>query len=70
VASPNLAIRKLSAVNAAHVRHGTATPPQVVADLAAARLTLYIKKIVDAAPPLSAAQRDKLALLLRGGDPV
>jgi hypothetical protein len=67
LASPDLDIRRLSAVNAAHVRHGTATPPQVAADLAAARLALYITKIVDAAPPLSAAQRDKLALLLRGG---
>ena len=27
----------------------------------------YIRTIVDAAPPLTAAQRDKLALLLRGG---
>ena len=36
----------------------------------AERLAEHIAKIVDAAPPLSAAQRDKLALLLRGGDPV
>jgi len=69
LASPDPTVRTLSAANAAHVRHGTANR-QVAADLAAARLALYIKKIVDAAPPLSAATRDKLALLLRGGDPV
>jgi hypothetical protein len=28
----------------------------------------YIKRVVDAAPPLTPAQRDRLALLLRGGD--
>lgn len=28
----------------------------------------YIKKLVDAAPPLTPEQRDRLALLLRGGD--
>jgi hypothetical protein len=27
----------------------------------------YIKKLVDEAPPLSESQRDRLALLLRGG---
>jgi hypothetical protein len=32
------------------------------------RLADYIKRTVDAAPPLTAAQRDRLALLLRGGD--
>ncbi len=34
------------------------------------RLADYITRTVDAAPPLSAAQRDRLALLLRGGDRV
>lgn len=37
-------------------------------NLKAERLALYIKRVVDAAPPLSSAQRDRLALLLRGGD--
>jgi hypothetical protein len=32
------------------------------------RLADYIKRTVDAAPPLTRAQRDRLALLLRGGD--
>jgi hypothetical protein len=37
-------------------------------NLRAERLALYITRVVDAAPPLTAAQRDRLALLLRGGD--
>jgi len=36
-------------------------------DLAAAKIEDYIAKVVDAAPPLNAEQRDRLALLLRGG---
>ena len=35
--------------------------------LAADRLAAYIQQTVDAAPPLSSDQRDRLALLLRGG---
>jgi hypothetical protein len=37
-------------------------------NLRAERLADHIAKVVDQAPPLSAAQRDRLALLLRGGD--
>ncbi len=37
-------------------------------DYFALALEDHIKRIVDAAPPLTAAQRDRLALLLRGGD--
>lgn len=37
--------------------------------LKAERLEDYIKRTVDAAPPLTADQRDRLALLLRGGGP-
>jgi hypothetical protein len=33
----------------------------------AERLADYIKRTVDAAPPLTNAQRDRLALLLKGG---
>ncbi len=36
--------------------------------LKAERLADYIVRVVDDAPALSAAQRDRLALLLRGGD--
>ena len=34
-------------------------------NLRAERLAMYIKRAVDAAPPLTAEQRDRLALLLR-----
>lgn len=47
-----------------------ADDPAVVAarrDLRAARLADYIRRTVDLAPPLTAEQRDRLALLLRGG---
>lgn len=37
-------------------------------NLRAERLADHIKRTVDAAPPLSAEQRDRLALLLRGGE--
>ena len=36
-------------------------------DFRAARLAAYIEKVVNAAPPLTNAQRDRLAVLLRGG---
>lgn len=45
-------------------------PDQTVAlrrQYAAAKLADYIKRTVDAAPPLTPAQRDRLALLLSGG---
>jgi len=38
------------------------------ANLRIERLADYIRKTVDAAPPLSVEQRDRLVLLLRGGD--
>ena len=38
------------------------------ADYAAAKLEEHIRRVVDAAPPLTAEQRDRLALLLRDGD--
>ena len=36
-------------------------------ELKAERMADYIARIVDDAPPLTAEQRDRLALLLRGG---
>ncbi len=36
--------------------------------LKAERLADYIERTVDAAPPLNVEQRDRLVLLLRGGD--
>lgn len=36
-------------------------------NLRAERLAAYIEKVVAEAPPLTAEQRDRLAVLLRGG---
>jgi hypothetical protein len=50
-------------------------PPEQVdaarADLATANISAYIRRVIDAAPPLTAEQRDRLATLLRpdGGGP-
>lgn len=52
-------------------RSRTPDDPDLIAareNLKAERLEVYIAKVVAAAPPLSPAQRDRLALLLRGGD--
>jgi hypothetical protein len=51
-------------------RHHPDSPQLVDArrDLAASKLAGYIERVVAAAPPLTNAQRDRLALLLRGGD--
>lgn len=38
-------------------------------DLKAARLEDHIQRIVDAAPPLTPEQRDRLASILRGATP-
>jgi hypothetical protein len=50
-------------------RHHPNSPEHMAAkrDLAAVKLEHYIQRTVDAAPPLTAVQRDNLALLLRGG---
>ena len=56
---------------AALTRSRTPDDPELVEarrNLRAERLELYIKKVVDAAPPLDDATRDRLALLLRGGE--
>ena len=37
-------------------------------DLAAAKLERYVAAVVDAAPPLTPEQRDRIAAILRGGD--
>jgi len=50
-------------------RSRAADDPDLVAarrNLAAARLADHIEKTIAAAPPLTAEQRDRLALLLRG----
>ncbi len=51
-------------------RHRDADDPVVVSarrDLRAARAEDYIRRLVDAAPPLTAEQRDRLAVLLKAG---
>jgi len=50
--------------------HGAGHPLVTEArrDFRAARLAAYIEKVVAEAPPLTPGQRDRLALLLRGGD--
>lgn len=55
---------------AALTRHRSADDPDVEAarrDFTAAHLSDYITKTVAAGGPLTAAQRDQLAVLLRGG---
>lgn len=55
---------------AALKRHHPAEPARATTaerDLAAAKLAAYIDKVVAEAPPLTPAQRGRLAVLLRGG---
>lgn len=37
-------------------------------EIRAAALDAHIRRVVDAAPPLTPEQRDRLAVLLRGGE--
>jgi hypothetical protein len=56
---------------AALSRSRTADDPELVdarQNMRAERLADYITRVVDTMPPLTPAQRDRLALLLRGGD--
>lgn len=50
-------------------KHPSADVTELRRQLRAERLADYIERTVDASPPLTADQRDKLALLLRGGGP-
>jgi hypothetical protein len=66
--NPN--VRTADARAAALTRHRGAQHQSTLEarrDAEALRLEDYIKRVVDAAPPLTPAQRDRLALLLRGG---
>ena len=52
---------------AARRHHPNAAETEGLArDFRAVRLAEHIRRVVDAAPPLSPEQRDRLALLLRG----
>lgn len=65
----SLAARKSR--KAALVRHRGALDPKTLnadAELREALLEAHINKVVRAWPPLSPEQRDRLAILLRGGD--
>ena len=62
-------LRATAAIARAHRAEGSDSPrlDDLRRDLAVAKLTEYINKTVDAAPPLSNEQRERLATLLRGG---
>jgi len=62
--------RKKRARLAAGTRHHPNAPEtiELARDFKAERLAEYVQRVVDSAPPLTQTQRDKLALLLRGGD--
>ncbi len=63
-----MSARQIQGRYAAEIRH---RPDQdhtaLQQQLKEAQLAEYIKRTVDAAPPLTAGQRDRLALLLRSG---
>jgi hypothetical protein len=46
-------------------RNNTPAVPDARRDLAAAKLEQYVAKVVATAPPLTSAQRDRIAALLR-----
>lgn len=59
--------RRLVAQIAAASRWGNEDPADARRDLAASRLEAYIRRVVDAAPPLTDDQRALLVALLAGG---
>lgn len=60
-------VRSLQGMSAAARRWDLPNKDDLARDYAAAKLADYIKRTVDAAPPLTPEQRARLALLLRGG---
>ncbi len=64
-------VRTLQAKAAAAKRWNNSERDEITRDYRTAKLAEYIKRTVDAAPPLTAEQRDRLAALLRpmGGGP-
>lgn len=63
---PRLA-KKRSAVAVASRSGNTHKIESTKRDLAAEKIAVYIERTVNAAPPLTLEQRDRLASLLRGG---
>ena len=63
-------LRTMQAKSAAARRWQTPDRETLERDYAAERIAAHIEKVVASAPPLTDAQRDRLAGLLRGGGPV
>jgi len=62
--NPEVALRR-SRLAIAHRRHDAVAVVDAQRDLAAANIAAFVERTVAAAPPLTAEQRDRLALLLR-----
>jgi len=63
-----MSARSIQGRLAAETRHRpTDDHTELRRDFAAEKLAEYVKRTVDAAPPLTPAQRDRIAVLLRGG---
>lgn len=62
----HLRTRVARAVRDEHV-HGSEPIVEARRELAAAKLEDYVRRVVDAAPPLTEAQRDRITAILRGG---
>lgn len=60
-------MRVLQSRHAAARRWHRPEADDLAREMAAAKLADYIRRTVDAAPTLTTEQRDRLALLLRGG---
>lgn len=58
-------LRTLQGRHGAAVRWNKPNQAETARDLAAEKIATYVSQIVDAAPPLTAAQRDRIAALLR-----
>ena len=67
MAAHNPELRRLAARAGAAATNGAPDLNERRAELAEARLANHIRKVCAAAPPLTSAQRDRLAALLRPG---
>lgn len=60
-------LSRLAGEYGARVRHGHPHALDAKRDLATERIAAYASKIVAEAPPLTAAQQERIAAILRGG---
>ena len=67
MATTEVVRRRNVVANISRHRPGSPELESARRELAAEKLAAYIRRTVDDAPPLTAEQRDRLALLLRGG---